>query len=159
MKVTGGVKFTAASLPTGNLPVWIRVMAVKATDVQAITGEDVATDVIEGAVNVDEALAVLKKKNFVSGATKIADLGTNYESDYTINEDGYYFIVASNTGTSTWVWSYIKVNGIHCSTAFAPSGDWFDIASSPIPIKAGTVVRIRSRCGYASGLYKMNFTN
>ena len=60
-KVTGGIQFTSAVLPTGNLPVIISIVNAKAEGLN-LTGADIATDVISGAENVDEALDALNSK-------------------------------------------------------------------------------------------------
>lgn len=66
-KVANTVQFTSSVLPTGNLPVMIRVINAKADAFQNLTGTDIATDVISGADNVDEALAILSGVNIFTG--------------------------------------------------------------------------------------------
>lgn len=61
-KVTGGVKFTSTVQPIGSLPVTIRIINAKASDIETITADMVATDIITGAVNVEEALEILDEK-------------------------------------------------------------------------------------------------
>lgn len=75
-KVTGGVQFTTSVLPTGNLPVTIRVINAKADAFQSLTGEDIGTDVIPGADNVDEALSALNSKMHTGTIIKSFTNGT-----------------------------------------------------------------------------------
>ena len=58
-RVTGGVRFTTSVLPTGNLPVTIRVVNAKIDENYSLTGANVATSVISGQTNVDGALSAL----------------------------------------------------------------------------------------------------
>ena len=105
-KVTGGVQFTSAIQPTGNLPVTIRVINAKADAFQTLSGEDISTGVIQGAFNVDEALGVLDNKiwldtnNFygfeLSGNNIIINPVTNRMA-LTVDNTTYYFTLTPYT--------------------------------------------------------------
>ena len=58
-KVTGGVQFSVEYVPSEDIPVNIKITNTRPKAIEQITGEMVATDVISGASNVDEALGVL----------------------------------------------------------------------------------------------------
>ncbi len=59
--VTGGyaVRFQTEYEPTGNLPLTIRIINVKADQIYELNGADISTNVIQGASNVNEALTIL----------------------------------------------------------------------------------------------------
>ena len=82
-KVTGGVQFTTSVMPTGNLPVTIRVINAKADAFQSLTGEDIGTDVIPGADNVDEAL------NALNGKINVPDWSNPTNNICTVSNEGW----------------------------------------------------------------------
>lgn len=58
-KVTGGVKFTADILATGDLPLTVRVVNAKADAFQELTASDIYTEAVAGVDNVEEALTTI----------------------------------------------------------------------------------------------------
>ena len=61
-KTTGGILFTAPSLPTVGIPVNVHITNVQESAVTSVSGDMVSTDVITGASNVDEALIAVNSK-------------------------------------------------------------------------------------------------
>lgn len=65
-KVTGAVELTTEWLPDEDIPVNIKVTYARASDIANMTGEDIATDMVTGAVNVDEALEIIDQRGVYS---------------------------------------------------------------------------------------------
>lgn len=61
-KINSGVRFTYPTLPTEDIPVVVTILATKQGANLQIYGDEVATDVITGATNVDEALTALNEQ-------------------------------------------------------------------------------------------------
>ena len=82
-KAVGSVTFTAPFVPSVAIPVKIKITNARAKSIEDLTGEDIATDVVTGAENVDEALGTIDDRldnkfdtiSFSSGS--IASNGTS----------------------------------------------------------------------------------
>lgn len=61
-KSTGKVTFYAPYVPSADISVNIRITNARPKDIEEITGDMVATDVISGVSNVDEALTAINDK-------------------------------------------------------------------------------------------------
>ena len=118
-KVTGGVQFTVSSLPTASLPVTIRVINAKADAFQSLTGEDIATDVITGATNVDEALTALNENTsklsvatVVSNANDALKTGIYKTNATTSNVPyaGYFVLIIKQYGNNDTAQIAVDVN-------------------------------------------------
>lgn len=105
-KVTQGVKFTAPWIPNYAISVNIKITYAAETDISELTGDMVATDVITGAANVDEALAELD----TDVKALASDVGQWEVVDFTIpaaaggalflkNETSKLVIISYNSGT------------------------------------------------------------
>ena len=104
-RVTGGVQFTTSVLPTGNLPVTIRVVNAKIDENYGLTGANVATSVISGQTNVDGALSALD-----SSVSELNGKVTGY-TDITTGADLNSF---TNTGHYSCATSVIAQSLSHC---------------------------------------------
>mgnify|MGYP007013875425 CR=1 FL=1 len=61
-KVSGGVKFTAPSKPSENIPVIIRILNADAEFAANVTADAVSTSAVYGASNVEQALSSVDTK-------------------------------------------------------------------------------------------------
>lgn len=58
-KIVGGVQFTAQSVPTDPIPVRIHILNADAESIMATTADEVSTNAIAGASNVEQALSAV----------------------------------------------------------------------------------------------------
>lgn len=88
----------------------------------------------------------------------VKSLTNNNVEKYTITENGYYFITAINTGNSGACAAYIldSSNTIYICATQAPNGQYVRASTSPIPLKKGAVINIRSTFTDNGGLYKIS---
>lgn len=93
-KITQGVKFTAPWIPNYPISVNIKITYAAETDISELTGDMVATDTVEGAANVDEALTELN-----SGVTS---LGQRIDSIDPEAPSGIFSDVNFNLATTDW---------------------------------------------------------
>lgn len=91
-KVVGGIQFTAKSVPTAQIPVRIHILNADAESIMATTADEVSTNAVTGASNVEQALGLVggnvaevnnKVGNVPEGETvegQIASLNSNIKS-------------------------------------------------------------------------------
>ena len=92
-KVSGGVQFTAPTLPTSGIPVIVKITNVQAAAITSVSGDDVSTSEITGAANVDEALDVLDGR--VSTNTTNITYETTISNCNDATDPGTYFVSAN----------------------------------------------------------------
>ena len=83
-KVSTGVRFTAPSLPDSDIPVRIHILAADAESVAATSADQVSTDAVLGASNVQQALGTLNDQiaSFHHTWTKIAEETTTANQNF-----------------------------------------------------------------------------
>lgn len=155
-KVTGGVKFTSAVQPTGSLPVTIRIINAKASDIETITADMVATDVITGAVNVEEALEILDEKpDYATEMPVSSSDSTTVSEALTSQSQAIANLIEYGSNSNGEYWKYS--NGmLICSKRVAQTvntwtawgtayeSETISLGSHPYEFKSGTTPKVQA---------------
>ena len=94
------------------------------------------------------------KERFVNGSELVQNLGTNFASNITIQEDGYYFVAGYNGESKRWMKVSMGINGQLVSDNFTESGQWAYLSTDHVPLKAGTIISVVCYSTTGGGLYK-----
>lgn len=101
----------------------------------------------------------VNSQRFATGSSVVQNLGTNYGGDITILEDGYYFVNAYNGESKRWMKVSMDVkNGGMLSWNFTEAGQWANLCTAPVPLKAGTVITVGCYATSSGTLNKLNFS-
>ena len=114
-KVAGGVKFTTPEKPVTAIPVVIHILNAAAESITAVDADMVATDAVNGASNVDQALSVLdteigdltnlattEKGSLVGAANELKNTTNSQSQDIaTLNSNISRTRITTNTDMNT----------------------------------------------------------
>ena len=178
-KIVGGVQFTAQSVPTDPIPVRIHILNADAESIMATTADEVSTNAVAGASNVEQALSAVsdditdvndKVGDVPSGQTvegqiealnsKIADFGdivllketTTIDGSHVIdNINNYRFIVHVISGSSqVHIFTPVEVLKLNTTAAGVYINASGERIGGFITLQSDTSVRLY---GYATSGY------
>lgn len=105
-KVAGGVRFTAPAAPVSDIKVRIHILNADAEGIEGISADEVSTDAISGAGNVQDALetldtAITDVNTKVAGRAKFASINVSANSTMYFNHSGGVVLFSDRGGMWT----------------------------------------------------------
>ena len=119
-KVTGGVRFEATVLPTTDISVRLHIFSADTTSTAATSADEVSTNAVSGAANVEDALGALNS-NLTNTNTELGkwkSAGSN-ESDLNNCKTFGLFCASPTTSNIPTSGYYVVMNFLRSSTDLA----------------------------------------